>query len=161
MSKWHFGGNSRIIWLFPPCSEGSHIASSLIQETSPKHVARIGPLGLILCLLLLALVPKVFAAPQTGQIIQDIRSTAIAESLRRPSSPAFTPVQATFMTKPRCNATCGRYGTAAILKMSAWSANRTPKGWIIHIYVAGKADDPDHRIPRAQFGFAKRRSGAL
>src|SRR4051812_5087924 len=72
MSKWHFSGNSRIIWLFPPCSEGSHIASSVIQETSPKHVARVGPLGLILCLLLLAFAPKVFASPQTGQLIQDI-----------------------------------------------------------------------------------------
>src|ERR1044071_4717816 len=72
MSKWHFGGNSRIIWLFPPCSEGSHIASSFIQETSPKHVARIGPLGLILCLLFSGLVSKSFAAPQTGQLIQSI-----------------------------------------------------------------------------------------
>ena len=75
MSKWHFGGNSRIIWLFPPWSEGSHIAPSLIQETSPKHVARIWPLGLILCLLFFGLAPKVFAAPQTGQLIEDIHIT--------------------------------------------------------------------------------------
>src|SRR4030081_462633 len=72
MSKWHFNNNSRIIWLFPPWSEGSHIAPSLVQETSPKHVARIGPLALILCLLISSLVPKVFAAPQAGQLIEEI-----------------------------------------------------------------------------------------
>ena len=81
MSKWHFISNSRIIWLFPPsCSEGSHIAPSLIQETSSKHVARIGPLGLIFCLLLLALVPKAFAAPQTGQIVEHIDVTGNRKS---------------------------------------------------------------------------------
>src|SRR5258705_12541379 len=72
MSKWHFSDNSRIIWLFPPCSEGDHIAPSLIQETSPKHVVRIGPVALVLCLLLLGLAPKEFAPPHSGQLLEDI-----------------------------------------------------------------------------------------
>src|SRR5438309_8550940 len=67
MPKWHFRSNSRIIWVFPPCSEGSHIASSFFEETSPKHAARIGPFGLILCLFLSGLFSRpVFAAPQAG-----------------------------------------------------------------------------------------------
>ena len=138
MSKWHFGGNSRIIWLFPPCSEGSHIASSLIQETSPKHVARIGPLGLILCLLLLALVPKVFAAPQAGQIIEQIDITG---NRRIPTE----------TVKSRIYTREGDvYDEAALQRdlRSVWNSGyfedvrmereQSPKGWIIHIYVREK-----------------------
>src|SRR3954454_18490781 len=73
MSKWHFSNNSRIIWIFPPCSEGSHIASSFFEETSPKHAARIGPLALILGFFLFGLFPHTgLAAPQAGQIIENI-----------------------------------------------------------------------------------------
>ena len=138
MSKWHFGDNSRIIWLFPPCSEGSHIASSFIQETSPKHVARIGPLGLILCLLFLALVPKVFAAPQTGQLIEEID---IIGNRRIPTE----------TVKSRIYTRRGDvYDEAALQRdlRSVWNSGyfedvrmereQSPKGWIIHIYVREK-----------------------
>ena len=138
MSKWHFGGNSRIIWLFPPCSEGSHIASSVIQETSPKHVARIGPLGLILCLLLLALVPKVSAAPQAGQIVEHID---VNGNRRIPTE----------TVKSRIYTREGDvYDEAALQRdlRSVWNSGyfedvrmereQSPKGWIIHIYVREK-----------------------
>ena len=71
MSKWHFSDNSRIIWLFPPWSEGSNIASSFFEETSPKHAARIGPLALILGLFLLLFFPC-FAAGQAAQVVESI-----------------------------------------------------------------------------------------
>lgn len=138
MSKWHFGDNSRIICLFPPCSEGSHIASSFFEETSPKHAARIGPLALILCLLLLALVPQAFAAPQTGQLIEDIR----VEGNRR--IPTET-------VKSRIYTRSGDvYDEAALQRdlRSVWNSGyfedvrmereQTPKGWTIHIYVREK-----------------------
>ena len=138
MPKWHFSNNSRIIWLFPPCSEGSHIASSFIQETSPKHVARIGPLGLILCLLLLAMVPKVFAAPQTGEVIQDID---VIGNRRIPTE----------TVKSRIYSRNGDvYDEAALQRdlRSVWNSGyfedvrmereKTPKGWLIHIYVHEK-----------------------
>jgi len=65
MPKWHFSSNSRIIWIFPPCSEGSHIASSFFEETSPKLAARLGPLALILGFFLFGLFsPTALAAPQ-------------------------------------------------------------------------------------------------
>ena len=138
MSKWHFGDNSRIIWLFPPCSEGSHIASSLIQETSPKHVARIGPLALILGLLLLGLVPKGFAAPQAGQLIQEIDITG---NRRIPTE----------TVKSRIYSRSGDvYDEAALQRdlRSVWNSGyfedvrmereQSSKGWIIHIYVREK-----------------------
>jgi outer membrane protein insertion porin family len=138
MSKWHFSDNSRIIWVFPPCSEGSHIASSLIQETSPKHVARIGPLALILGLLLLGLVPKGFAAPQAGQLIQEIDITG---NRRIPTE----------TVKSRIYSRSGDvYDEAALQRdlRSVWNSGyfedvrmereQSPKGWIIHIYVREK-----------------------
>jgi outer membrane protein insertion porin family len=138
MSKWHFGDNSRIILLFPPCSEGSHIAPSLIQETSSKHVARIGLLRLILCLLLLALVPKVFAAPQTGQIIEHIEITG---NRRIPTET----VRSRIYTREG-----DVYDEAALQRdlRSVWNSGyfedvrmereQSPKGWTIHIYVREK-----------------------
>src|SRR5438270_1465458 len=138
MSKWHFGSNSRIIWLFPPCSEGSHIAPSFIQETSPKHVARIGPLGLILYLLLLALVPKVFAASQTGQIVENID----VNGNRR--IPTETVMSRIYTRKGDV------YDEAALQRdlRSVWNSGyfedvrmereQSAKGWIIHIYVREK-----------------------
>src|SRR5258708_6752101 len=139
MSKWHFNNNSRIIWLFPPWSEGSHIASSLIQETSPKHVARIGPLALILGLLLLGLVQKAFAAPQaTGQLIEEIDVTG---NRRIPTE----------TVKSRIYSRKGDvYDEAALQRdlRSVWNSGyfedvrmereQSPKGWIIHIYVREK-----------------------
>ena len=138
MSKWHFSDNSRIIWLFPPCSEGSHIAPSLIQETSPKHVARIGPLALILGLLLLGLVPKVFAAPQTGQLVEHIDITG---NRRIPTE----------TVKSRIYTREGDvYDEAALQRdlRSVWNSGyfedvrmereQSPKGWTIHIYVREK-----------------------
>ncbi|MCU1256745.1 MAG: surface antigen [Candidatus Angelobacter sp.] len=138
MSKWHFNDNSRIIWLFPPCSEGSHIAPSLIQETSPKHVARIGPLALILGLLLLGLVPKLFAAPQTGQLVQEIDITG---NRRIPTE----------TVKSRIYTRVGDvYDEAALQRdlRSVWNSGyfedvrmereQSPKGWTIHIYVREK-----------------------
>jgi outer membrane protein insertion porin family len=138
MSKWHFGGNSRIIWLFPPCSEGSHIAPSLIQETSPKRVARIGPLRLIFCLLLLALVPKVFAAPQAGQIVENIDVTG---NRRIPTETVMSRI---YTRKGDV------YDESALQRdlRSVWNSGyfedvrmereQSPKGWIIHIYVREK-----------------------
>ncbi len=70
MSKWHFSNNSRIIWLFPPCSEGSHILS-FFQETSPKYASRTVPLALVLGLFLFGLFPRLaLAAPQGTQVIE-------------------------------------------------------------------------------------------
>src|ERR1041385_2006518 len=138
MSKWHFGDNSRIIWLFPPCSEGSHIASSVVQETSPKHVAWIRPLGLILCLLFSGLISKAFAAPQTGQIIQSIE---ISGNRRIPTE----------TVKSRIYTREGDvYDEAALQRdlRSVWNSGyfedvrmereQSPKGWFIHIYVREK-----------------------
>src|SRR5215831_3412111 len=138
MSKWHFGDNSRIIWLFPPCAEGSHIASSVIQETSPKHVARIWPLGLILGLLVLGLVPRVLAAPQAGQIIEDIQ----VNGNRR--IPTETVVSRVYTGKGDI------YDEAALQRdlRSVWNSGyfedvrmereQSAKGWTIHIYVREK-----------------------
>src|SRR6267154_1196097 len=138
MSKWHFSDNSRIIWVFPPCSEGSHIASSLIQETSPKHVARIGPLALILGLLLLGLVPRALAAPQAGQIIEEID---VSGNRRIPTE----------TVKSRIYTRVGDvYDEAALQRdlRSVWNSGyfedvrmereQSPKGWLIHIYVREK-----------------------
>src|SRR5215467_13818686 len=73
MFKWHFSSNSRIIWLFPPCSEGSHIASLFFEETSPKRAARIGPLALILGFFLFGLFPTgAHAFQQAAQTIENI-----------------------------------------------------------------------------------------
>jgi outer membrane protein insertion porin family len=138
MSKWHFGGNSRIIWVFPPWSEGSHIASSFCEETSPKLVARIGPLALILGLFLCGLVPKSFAAPQAGQIIEDID---ISGNRRIPTE----------TVKSRIYTRNGDvYDEAALQRdlRSVWNSGyfedvrmereQSPKGWRIHIYVREK-----------------------
>jgi outer membrane protein insertion porin family len=138
MSKWHFSSNSRIIWLFPPCSEGSHIAPSFIQETSPKHVARIGPLALIFCLLLVGVVPKVFAAPQAGKLIEEID---VIGNRRIPTE----------TVKSRIYTRNGDvYDEAALQRdlRSVWNSGyfedvrmereQSPKGWIIHIYVREK-----------------------
>jgi outer membrane protein insertion porin family len=138
MSKWHFSDNSRIIWLFPPCSEGSHIAPSLVQETSPKHVVRMGPLALILCLLLSGLAPRAFAAPQAGQLIEDIR---VNGNRRIPTE----------TVKSRIYSRNGDvYDEAALQRdlRSVWNSGyfedvrmereQSPKGWIINIYVREK-----------------------
>ena len=138
MSKWHFSDNSRIIWVFPPCSEGSHIASSVIKETSPKHVARIGPLALILGLLALGLVPKALAAPQAGQIVEKID---VSGNRRIPTE----------TVKSRIYTREGDvYDEAALQRdlRSVWNSGyfedvrmereQSPKGWFIHIYVREK-----------------------
>ena len=138
MSKWHFSSNSRIIWLFPPWSEGSHIASSFIEETSPKHAVRIGPLALILGLFLLGLVSKSFAAPQAGQIVENID----VNGNRR--IPAET-VKSRIYTREG-----DVYDEAALQRdlRSVWNSGyfedvrmereQSPKGWTIHIYVREK-----------------------
>ena len=138
MSKWHFSDNSRIIWLFPPWSEGSHIASSFFEESSPKLVARIGPLALILGLFLLGLVPKSFAAPQAGQIIEDID---VSGNRRIPTE----------TVKSRIYTRVGDvYDETALQRdlRSVWNSGyfedvrmereQSPKGWRIHIYVREK-----------------------
>ena len=138
MSKWHFSNNSRIIWLFPPWSEGSHIASSFFKETSPKNVVRIGPLGLILGLFLLGLVPQSFAAPQAGQIVEHID---VNGNRRIPTE----------TVKSRIYTREGDvYDEAALQRdlRSVWNSGyfedvrmereQTGKGWTIHIYVREK-----------------------
>src|SRR5437899_450079 len=138
MSKWHFSGNSRIIWLFPPWSEGSHIASSFFKETSPKHVLRIRPLALILALFLLGLVPKSFAAPQAGQIVEHID---VNGNRRIPTE----------TVKSRIYTREGDvYDEAALQRdlRSVWNSGyfedvrmereQSAKGWTIHIYVREK-----------------------
>ncbi|MBZ5509178.1 MAG: outer membrane protein assembly factor BamA [Acidobacteriia bacterium] len=138
MSKWHFSDNSRIIWLFPPWSEGSHIASSFCEETSPKLAARIGPLALILGLFLCGLVPKSFAVPQAGQIIEDID---VSGNRRIPTE----------TVKSRIYTRVGDvYDETALQRdlRSVWNSGyfedvrmereQSPKGWRIHIYVREK-----------------------
>ena len=138
MSKWHFGDNSRIIWLFPPWSEGSHIASSFFEETSPKHGVRIGPLALILGLFLIGLAPLSFAAPQAGQVIENID---VSGNRRIPTE----------TVKSRIYTRNGDvYDEAALQRdlRSIWNSGyfedvrmereQTAKGWIIHIYVREK-----------------------
>jgi outer membrane protein insertion porin family len=138
MSKWHFSDNSRIIWLFPPWSEGSHIASSFFEESSPKLVARIGPLALILGLFLCGLVPKSFAAPQAGQLIEDID---VSGNRRIPTE----------TVKSRIYTRVGDvYDETALQRdlRSVWNSGyfedvrmereQSPKGWRIHIYVREK-----------------------
>ena len=140
MSKWHFGDNSRIIWLFPPCSEGSHIASSFIEETSPKHAARIGPLALILVLgfMLAGLRSSAFAALQAGQIVEKID---VSGNRRIPTE----------TVKSRIYTREGDvYDENALQRdlRSIWNSGYfedvrmerepSPKGWFIHIYVREK-----------------------
>ena len=138
MSKWHFSDNSRIIWLFPPWSEGSHIASSFFEESSPKLVARVGPLALILGLLLIGLIPKAIAAPQAGQIIEEIQ---VNGNRRIPTE----------TVRSRIYTRVGDvYDESALQRdlRSIWNSGyfedvrmereQSPKGWIIHIYVREK-----------------------
>ena len=139
MPKWHFSDNSRIIWIFPPCSEGSHIAFLFFEETSPKHTVRIGPLALILGLFLLGLVPRtVHAAPQAGQIIESID---VIGNRRIPTE----------TVKSRIYTRAGDvYDEAALQRdlRSVWNSGyfedvrmereQTAKGWAIHIYVREK-----------------------
>jgi outer membrane protein insertion porin family len=138
MSKWHFSGNSRIISVFPPCSEGSHILS-FFEETSPKLASRIGPLALILGLFLFGLFPKpVDAAAQAGQIIEDID---VSGNRRIPTE----------TVKSRIYTRVGDvYDEAALQRdlRSIWNSGyfedvrmereQSPKGWRIHIYVREK-----------------------
>src|SRR5215813_6743970 len=139
MSKWHFSDNSRIIWLFPPCSEGSHIASSFFEETSPKHAARIGPLALILGFSLFCIFSRgAHAAPQAGQIIENID---VSGNRRIPTE----------TVKARVYSCSGDiYDEAALQRdlRSVWNSGyfedvrmereQSAKGWIIHIYVREK-----------------------
>jgi outer membrane protein insertion porin family len=139
MSKWHFNNNSRIIWLFPPCSEGSHIASSFVEETSPKHAARVRAFALILGFFLFGMLPKVaHAAPQAGQIIENID---IVGNRRIPTE----------TVKSRIYTRAGDvYDEAALQRdlRSVWNSGyfedvrmereQSAKGWIIHIYVREK-----------------------
>jgi len=138
MSKWRFRSNSRIIWLFPPCSEGSHI-TSFFEETSPKLVARIGPLALICGFFLFGLLPKsAYATPQAGQVIENID---IVGNRRIPTE----------TVKSRIYTRAGDvYDEAALERdlRSVWNSGyfedvrmereQTAKGWTIHIYVREK-----------------------
>lgn len=140
MSKWHFSDNSRIIWIFPPCSEGSHIASSFFEESSPKLAARIGPLAVILGFCLCALLPRVArAAPQSGQ--QTIENIDVIGNRRIPTE----------TVKSRIYTRAGDvYDEAALERdlRSVWNSGyfedvrmereQSAKGWIIHIYVREK-----------------------
>ena len=139
MRKWHFSNNSRIIWIFPPCSEGSHIAFLFFEETSPKRAARIGPLALILGFFLPILLPRTLhAAPQAGQIIVGID---VQGNRRIPTE----------TVKSRIYTREGDvYDEAALQRdlRSVWNSGyfedvrmereETAKGWIIHIYVREK-----------------------
>src|SRR5215470_12848518 len=139
MPKWHFSNNSRIIWIFPPCSEGSHIASSFFEETSPKHAARIGPLALILGFSLFCIFScTAHAAPQAGQIIEEID---VIGNRRIPTE----------TVKSRIYTRVGDvYDEAALQRdlRSVWNSGyfedvrmereQTAKGWTIHIYVREK-----------------------
>src|SRR5215471_10200997 len=137
MSKWHFSDNSRIIWLFPPCSEGSNIASSFFEETSPKHAARIGPLALILGLFLLLFVPR-FVAAQAAQVVENID---VSGNRRIPTETVLSRV---YTRKGDV------YDEAALQRdlRSVWNSGyfedvrmereQSPKGWIIHFYVREK-----------------------
>src|SRR5262249_4662862 len=130
---------SRIIWLFPPCSEGSHIASLFFEETSPKRAARIGPLALILCLFLSGLFPRgAHAVQQAGQIIENID---VSGNRRIPTE----------TVKARVYSPSGDiYDEAALERdlRSIWASGyfedvrmereQTAKGWTIHIYVREK-----------------------
>ncbi len=138
MSKWHFSSNSRIIWLFPPCSEGSHILS-FFQETSPKHVSWTVPLALILGLFLFGLFPRLaLAAPQGTQVIEDID---VSGNRRIPTE----------TIKSRIYTRNGDvYDEAALQRdlRSVWNSGyfsdvrmereQSAKGWLIHIYVREK-----------------------
>ncbi len=139
MSKWHFSDNSRIILLFPPCSEGSHI-HSLFEETSPKHAARIRPLALILCLFLLGLVPSAVAVPQAAPA-QTIENIDVNGNRRIPTE----------TVKSRIYSRVGDVYDEASLQRdlrSVWNSGyfedvrmereQTAKGWTIHIYVREK-----------------------
>src|SRR5215813_15376126 len=139
MSKWHFSDNSRIIWLFPPCSEGSHIASLFFEETSPKLAARIGPLALILGFFLFGLFPKgAHAVQQAGQIIEDID---VSGNRRIPTET----IRARVYTRRG-----DVYDEAALQRdlRSIWNSGyfedvriereQSAKGWIIHIFVREK-----------------------
>jgi outer membrane protein insertion porin family len=137
MSKWHFSDNSRIIWLFPPWSEGSNIASSFFEETSPKHAARIGPLALILGFFLLLFFPC-SAAAQAAQVVESID---VSGNRRVPTE----------TVKSRIYTRAGDvYDEAALQRdlRSVWNSGyfedvrmereQSAKGWIIHIYVREK-----------------------
>src|SRR6185312_10044319 len=138
MSKWHFSDNSRIIWIFPPCAEGSHIASSFFEESSPRHVARIGPLALILGFCLCALLPQIAYATQSGQIIERI------EVIGNRRIPTET-VKSRIYTRPG-----DVYDEAALERdlRSIWNSGyfedvrmereQSAKGWVINIYVREK-----------------------
>src|SRR5262249_13083318 len=69
MSKWHFSGNSRIIWLFPPCSQDKLILAWFAKK-SHKHPYRV---LLLLCYIAILMgSPLAFAAAQGGQLIEKI-----------------------------------------------------------------------------------------
>jgi outer membrane protein insertion porin family len=139
MSKWHFSDNSRIIWIFPPCSEGSHIASLFFEETSPARAALIRRMALVLGFLIFGLFSHLaFAAPQAGQIIEDID---VIGNRRIPTE----------TVKSRIYTRAGDvYDEAALERdlRSVWNSGyfedvrmereQTAKGWIIHIYVREK-----------------------
>ena len=139
MPKWHFSNNSRIISIFPPCSEGSHIISLFFEETSPKHAARIGPLALILGFSLFCFFSRsAHAAPQAGQIIESID---VSGNRRIPTE----------TVKSRIYTRAGDvYDEAALQRdlRSVWNSGyfedvrmereQSAKGWIIHIYVREK-----------------------
>jgi outer membrane protein insertion porin family len=139
MPKWHFSNNSRIIWVFPPCSEGSHIASSFFEETSPKHAARVGPLALILAFFLVGLFSSTaLAVPQAGQVIVQID---VSGNRRVPTET----VKSRIYTREG-----DTYDEAALQRdlRSVWNSGyfedvrmereQTAKGWVIHIYVREK-----------------------
>jgi outer membrane protein insertion porin family len=138
MSKWHFSNNSRIIWIFPPCSEGSHIASSVFEESSPKHAARIGPWALILGFFLFGLFSIIAHAAPQAQIIENID---IVGNRRVPTE----------TVKARIYTRVGDvYDEAALQRdlRSVWNSGyfedvrmereQSAKGWTIHIYVREK-----------------------
>jgi outer membrane protein insertion porin family len=147
MSKWHFSNNSRIIWLFPPWFEGSHILP-FFQENSPKHASRIGLLALTLGLFIFGLFPRLAlampqgsqaaAAPASGLVIEDID---VSGNRRIPTETVLSRVY----TKKG-----DVYDETALQRdlRSVWNSGyfadvrmereQTSKGWLIHIYVREK-----------------------
>jgi len=86
---------------------------------------------------------KGFAAPQAGQLFKTLRSQVTPHPNGTVKS-VFIPAMEMFTTKQRWQRDLRSVGTAVILKMSAWSANKR-QGWLIHIYVHEKRDDSDDR----------------
>src|SRR5262249_19911220 len=139
--KWRSWDNSRIILLFPNCSEGAHILL-FFKETSRKCACRTRSLALSVCILGLFFISlSSRGSAQSAQPGQTIERIDVSGNHRIPKDTILSRV----FTRPG-----DIYDEAALQRdlRSVWSTGyfddvriereQTEKGWTIHIFVREK-----------------------